>query len=94
MSNDERGEAGLQLKITRIHDHMHDRDQKSGYETKIFIFSYEGASKPRMNTVDHFLISYLVPEISTFKEPKHDTQNWFTANNNNGQNYDVIGFAC
>ena len=47
-----------------------------------------------MNTVDRFLISYLVPEISTFKEPKHYTQNWFTANNNNGENYDVIRFAC
>ena len=35
-----------------------------------------------MNAVDRFLISYLVPEISTFKGPKHDTQNWFTANNN------------
>ena len=46
-----------------------------------------------MNAVDRFLISYLVPEISTFKGPKHDTQNWFTANNNNGENYDVIRFA-
>ena len=27
-----------------------------------------------MNTVDRFLISYLVPEISMFKGPKHDTQ--------------------
>ena len=26
-----------------------------------------------MNTVDRFLISYLVPEISAFEEPKHDT---------------------
>ena len=43
-----------------------------------------------MNAVDRFLISYLDPEISTFKGPKHDTQNWFTANNNNGENYDVI----
>ena len=24
------------------------------------------------------------------QEPKHDTQNWLTANNNNGQNYDVM----
>ena len=47
-----------------------------------------------MNTVDRFLISYLVPEISTFKGPKHVTQNWFTANNNNSENYDVIRFAC
>ena len=47
-----------------------------------------------MNAVDRFLISYLVPEISTLKEPKHDTQNWFTANNNNSQNCDVIRFAC
>ena len=47
-----------------------------------------------MNDVDRFLISYLVPEISMFKGPKHDTQNWFTANNNNGENYDVIRFAC
>ena len=28
-----------------------------------------------MNKVDRFLISYLVPEISTLKEAKHDTQN-------------------
>ena len=27
-----------------------------------------------MNAIDRFLISYLVPEISTFKGPKHDTQ--------------------
>ena len=25
-----------------------------------------------MNTVDHFAISYLVPEISTFKKLQHD----------------------
>ena len=48
-----------------------------------------------MNAVDRFLISYLVPQISTCKEPKHDTQNWFTANNNNNrENYDVIRLAC
>ena len=47
-----------------------------------------------MNVVDRFLIPYLVPEISTFKEPKHDTQNWLTANNNNSENCDVIRFAC
>ena len=47
-----------------------------------------------MNAVDRSLISYLVPEISTFKGPKHDAQNWPTANNNNGENYDVIRFAC
>ena len=46
-----------------------------------------------MNAVDRFLLSYMVPEISTFKEPKHDTQNWLTANNNNSQNCDVIRFA-
>ena len=40
---------------------------------KIFIFLYERASKTGMNAADRFLISYLVPEISTFKEPKHDT---------------------
>ena len=34
----------------------------------------------------------MVPEISMFKEPKHDTQNWLTANNNS-QNCDVIRFA-
>ena len=61
---------------------------------KIFIFSYESAFETRMNAINRFLISYLVPEISTFKEPKHDTQNWFTANNNNSQNYDIIRFAC
>ena len=47
-----------------------------------------------MNAVDCFLISYLASEISMFKEPKHDTQNWLTANNNNSQNCDVIRFAC
>ena len=47
-----------------------------------------------MNAVDRFLISYLVPEISMFKGSKHDTQNWFTANNDNDENYDVIRFAC
>ena len=44
-----------------------------------------------MNAVDRFLISYLVPEICTFKGPKHDTQNWFTANNNNGENMTSSG---
>ena len=44
-----------------------------------------------MNAIDRLLISYLVPEISTFKERKHDTQNWLTANNNNNnKNCDVI----
>ena len=38
-----------------------------------------------MNAVDRFLIFFLVPEISTFKGSKNDTQNWFTANNNNGE---------
>ena len=47
-----------------------------------------------MIAVDRSLISYLVPEISTFKGPKHDTQNWFTANNSNDENFDVIRFAC
>ena len=31
--------------------------------------------------------------ISTFKEWKHGTKNWFTANNSNGQNCDIIKFA-
>ena len=47
-----------------------------------------------MNAVDRFLISDLVPDISTFKEPKHNAQNWLTANNNNGKTCDVIRFAC
>ena len=47
-----------------------------------------------MNATDRFLISYLVPEIPMFKEPKHDTQNWLTANNNNNQNCNSIRFAC
>ena len=47
-----------------------------------------------MNAGDRFLISYLVPEISMFKGLKHDTQNWFTGNNNNDENYDVIRFTC
>ena len=61
---------------------------------KIFIFSHESAGKTCMNVVDRCLISYLVPEISTFKEPEHDTRKWLTANNNNSQNCDVIRFAC
>ena len=60
-----------------------------------FLFSHMKVhEKTRTNAVDRFLISYLVLEISTFKGPKHDTQNWFTANNSNGENYDVIRFAC
>ena len=46
-----------------------------------------------MNAINDFFISYLVPEITMFKEQKHDTQNWFTTNNKNIQNYDVIKFA-
>ena len=41
---------------------------KSGYEMKIFIFRYDSKSKTRKKTVDRFLISFLVPEISAFKE--------------------------
>ena len=59
-----------------------------------FYFSYESARKTRMNVIDHLLISHqLVPEILTFKELKHDTETWFSANNNNSQNYDIIRFA-
>ena len=47
-----------------------------------------------LNAIDRFLISYLVPDIWTFKELKHDTQNWLTANNNNSQNCHLIRFAC
>ena len=47
-----------------------------------------------MNAADRLLIPYLVTEISAFEEPKDDTQNWFTANNNNSQNCDVIRFGC
>ena len=46
-----------------------------------------------MKAFDRFLMSYLVPEISTFKEPKHDTPNCLTAKNNDSQNCDVIRFA-
>ena len=42
-----------------------------------------------MKAVDCLMISYLAPETSTFKEPKHDTQNWFTTDNNNSQICDV-----
>ena len=35
---------------------------------KIFIFWYDSTSKTRKKTVDRFLISFLVPEISAFKE--------------------------
>ena len=39
--------------------------------------------------------SFLVPEIWWFKEPKHNSQNCFNANNNNNsQNCDVIRFTC
>ena len=47
-----------------------------------------------MNFVECFVISYLVLEIPTLKEPKHETQNWLTANKNNSQNCDVLRFAC
>ena len=43
-----------------------------------------------MENFDRFLISCLVPEVLLFKEPKNDTQNCFTAKNNNSQNCDVI----
>ena len=62
---------------------------KSGYETKTFIFSNESAWKTRMNTLHRFMVPYLVPEIQTFKEPKHDTQTWFSADNHNSQNYGI-----
>ena len=45
-----------------------------------------------MNAIDYSLISYLATEISTIKVLKHDAQNWFTANNNNSQNCDVIQY--
>ena len=35
----------------------------------------------------------ILSQIVMFKEPKYYTQNWFTANNRNSQNYD-IRFAC
>ena len=58
----------------------------------ILIVSYKSAWKTWMNSIDCFLISYLVPKISTFKVLIHDTQNWFTANSNNSQNCDVIQY--
>ena len=42
--------------------------------TPTFLFSY---MKVHKNQVDK-LTSYLVPEVSMLKAPKHDTQNWFT----------------
>ena len=44
-------------------------------------------------TLFHLSLTFFRPEVP-FKAPKHDAQNWFTANNNNGENYDVIRFAC
>ena len=41
---------------------------KSGYEMKIFILWYESTGKTGKKTVDRFLISFLVPEISAFKD--------------------------
>ena len=35
---------------------------------KIFIFSYESTRKTGKNSIDHFLISFPVLEISTFKK--------------------------
>ena len=43
---------------------------------KIFILGYESTRKTGKNSVDHFLVSYLVPEMSRLEEPKHDPQNW------------------
>ena len=37
---------------------------------KIFIFRYESTGKTGKKTVDLFLISFLMPEISAFKEVK------------------------
>ena len=57
-----------------------------------FLFSrMKVHEKTRTNAVDCLLIAYLVPEISTFREQKRETQTLF---NNNSQNYGVIRFAC
>ena len=61
---------------------------------KIFILGYESTRKTGKNSVDHFLVSYLVPEMSRLEEPKHDPQNWLSANNSNSRNCDFIRFAC
>ena len=42
-------------------------------------------------TISWYLIWF--QRYQRLKEPKRATQNWFTANNNNSQNYDVIRFA-
>ena len=34
---------------------------------KVFMFRYEGATETGKNTVDYFVMSFLVPEISALK---------------------------
>ena len=46
-----------------------------------------------MNAVDQFFILSGSRDTVTYKEPKHETQNWFTTNNNHSQNCDIIRFA-
>ena len=41
---------------------------------KVFILRYESTRKTRKNTVDHYLISFLVPEISALKELQDGTK--------------------
>ena len=59
-------------------------------KSNILIFSYESAWKTWMYAIDCFLISSPVPEISTFKVLKHNTQTSF--NKSNSQNYDVVQY--
>ena len=67
---------------------------------KIFIFCYDSTSKTRKKTVDRFLISFLVPEISAFKEVSNCTKSgspivkiWRNYGEN-GEICDVSRFTC
>ena len=43
---------------------------ESAYETKFFIFSYEGVQKIWKTAVYHFSTSYLVLELKSFEDAK------------------------
>ena len=67
---------------------------------KIFILSYESTRKTRKNTVDHFLISFLVPEVSASKEVQNGTRTsspiveFWQNFAENGEICDVTRFTC
>ena len=67
---------------------------------KIFLFWYESTGKTGKKTVDLFLISFLIPEISALKEVQNGTRSGspkYGLSSNFGENgeiCDVNRFAC